>query len=324
MKSSRAQASLNSCAVHVYSETSALVSKTTGGQDGVHDGHAVGFAGVTLVNAPNFSITHQKVACSTCSLRESCLPLGLPLQDIERLEELVAASRRLSRGDRLFRAGDMFESLYAVRIGFLKSSALSPDGHEQVMGFHMAGELVGLDGISDGTHTCEAVALEDSDVCVIPYAGIEAIASAVPKLRNHFHKVMCREIVREHGVMLLLGTMHADERLAVFLLNLSLRFEARGYSRTEFVLRMTRAEIGSFIGLKLETVSRTLSRFAQDGLLEVNQKHIRIVDPDGLRAIASGEAPDRELHQRLTENRAWSDERRLGSMSVEKALEAAR
>ena len=253
------------------------------------------------MTAPNLYITHPKVACSTCSLRESCLPLGLSHPDIERLEKLVAASKRLRRGERLFRAGDTFESLYAVRTGFLKSTALSPDGNEQVLGFHMAGELVGLDGISDGTHTCEAVALEDSDVCIIPYAGIEAIASAVPKLRNHFHKVMSREIVREHGAMLLLGTMHADERLAVFLLNLSLRFEARHYSRTEFVLRMTRAEIGSLLGLKLETVSRTLSRFAQDGLLEVNQKHVRIVNPDGLRAIVTGEAPDRVLRKRPTE-----------------------
>ena len=290
----------NSCAVHVYSESSLLVSKSTGGQAGMRDGHAAGGMGVRLMNAPSFSITHRKVACSACSLRESCLPLGLSLPDIERLERLVAASKRLRRGERLFRAGDTFESLYAVRTGFLKSTAVSPDGHEQVMGFHMAGELVGMDGISDGTHTCEVVALEDSDVCLIPYAGIEAVASAVPKLRNHFHKVMSREIVREHGAMLLLGTMNADERLAVFLLNLSLRFEARHYSRTEFVLRMTRAEIGSLIGLKLETVSRTLSRFAQDGLLEVNQKHVRIVNPDGLRAIVSG-APDRELRKRPTE-----------------------
>jgi CRP/FNR family transcriptional regulator len=268
----------------------------------MRDGHAAGYMGVRLVNAPNFSVTHVKVACSTCSLRESCLPLGLSLPEIKKLEEIVAASKRLRRGERLFRAGDKFESLYAIRIGFLKSTALSPDGHEQVLGFHMAGELVGLDGISNGTHACEAVALEDSDVCVIPYAGIEPVTGAVPKLRNHLHKVMSQEIVREHGVMLLLGTMHADERLAVFLLNLSLRFEARRYSRTDFILRMTRAEIGSFIGLQLETVSRVLSRFAQDGLLEVNQKHVRIVNPDGLRAIVSGQAPVRELRQRLTED----------------------
>jgi CRP/FNR family transcriptional regulator len=281
-----------------------LVTETTGGQCGMRDGHAARAKGVRLVNAPDFAITHLKVACSACSLRDSCLPLGLSLKDIEKLEELVAASKRLRRGERLFRAGDTFESLYAVRLGFMKITAASSDGHEQVVGFHMAGELLGLDGISNGTHTCEAVALEDSDVCVIPYAGIEAVASAVPKLRNHLHKVMSREIVREHDVMLLLGRLHANERLAVFLLNLSLRFEARHYSRTDFVLRMTRAEIGSFLGMTLETVSRVLSRFAQDGLLEVNQKHVRIVNPDGLRTIVSGGALDRAIRQRFADERS--------------------
>ena len=160
----------------------------------------------------------------------------------------------------------------------------------------MAGELVGMDGISSEQHSCDTVALEDTEVCVIPYDRIEEVATSVPALRSHFHKVMSREIVREHGVMLLLGSMHAEERLAAFLLNLSQRFEARGYSRSEFVLRMTRAEIGSFLGLKLETVSRALSRFATDGLIEVNQKHVRIVDPEGLRSIMAGQGPPVEPH----------------------------
>jgi CRP/FNR family transcriptional regulator len=227
------------------------------------------------MNAPNtgFSVSHLKVACSNCNLRELCLPIGLAMPDIEKLGELVSTRRRIKRGEALFRAGDQFDSLYAVRLGFLKSTVMSSDGREQVTGFHMAGELVGMDGISSEQHSCDTVALEDTEVCVIPYERLEEVASAVPVLRNHFHKVMSREIVREHGVMLLLGSMHAEER---------------GYSRTEFVLRMTRAEIGSYLGLKLETVSRVLSRFAQDGLLEVNQKHVRILDTDGLRGIVSG------------------------------------
>jgi CRP/FNR family transcriptional regulator len=241
------------------------------------------------MNAPTINIANLRVACSSCNLRELCLPLGLSLKDIEKLDELVALRKRVKRGDSLFRAGDRFESLYAVRLGFLKSTVMSPDGREQVTGFHMAGELVGLDGISDEQHSCDTVALEDTEVCVIPYDRIEDVATNVPVLRSHFHKVMSREIVREHGVMLLLGSMHAEERLAAFLLNLSQRFESRGYSRTEFVLRMTRAEIGSFLGLKLETVSRVLSRFAQEGLIEVNQKHVRIIEPDGLRQIVSGQ-----------------------------------
>jgi CRP/FNR family transcriptional regulator, anaerobic regulatory protein len=242
------------------------------------------------MNAPNtgFSVSQLKVACSNCNLRELCLPIGLAMPDIEKLGELVSTRRRIKRGEALFRAGDQFDSLYAVRLGFLKSTVMSSDGREQVTGFHMAGELVGMDGISSEQHSCDTVALEDTEVCVIPYERLEEVASSVPVLRNHFHKVMSREIVREHGVMLLLGSMHAEERLAAFLLNLSQRFEARGYSRTEFVLRMTRAEIGSFLGLKLETVSRVLSRFAQDSLLEVNQKHVRILNTDGLRSIVSG------------------------------------
>lgn len=240
------------------------------------------------MNAPSLSLGSLKIACSTCNLRELCLPLGLGLHEIEKLEGLVATRKKIKRGDSLFRAGDRFDALFAVRLGFLKSTVISNDGREQVTGFHMAGEIVGLDGISSETHSCDTVALEDTEVCVIPYDRLEEVATAVPVLRNHFHKVMSREIVREHGVMLLLGSMHAEERLAAFLLNLSQRFETRGYSRTEFVLRMTRAEIGSFLGLKLETVSRVLSRFAQEGVIDINQKHVRIVDPEGLRKIVGG------------------------------------
>jgi CRP/FNR family transcriptional regulator len=236
------------------------------------------------------SLPKLKVACSNCNLRELCLPVGMSRPDVEKIEQLVATRRKVRRGDCLFRTGDPFESLYAVRLGFLKSTFTSNDGREQVTGFHMAGELIGLDGISGERHSCDVVALEDSEVCVIPYERLEDVARAVPSLRTHLHKVMSREIVREHGVMLLLGSMHAEERLAAFLLNLSQRFESRGYSRSEFVLRMTRAEIGSFLGLKLETVSRVLSRFAQDGLIDVRQRNVRIEDPQGLRAIVSGQS----------------------------------
>ena len=234
--------------------------------------------------------SNLKVACANCNLRELCLPVGLSIGDLDKVEELVAVRRKVKRGESLFRAGDAFESLYAVRVGFLKSAVVSSSGQEQVTGFHMAGELVGLDGISSGKHACDTTALEDTDVCVIPYSHIDSIAANVPALRSHFHRVMSREIVRDQGVMLVLGTMIAEERIATFLLNLSQRFAARGYSTSEFVLRMTRAEIGSFLGLKLETVSRVLSRFAKDRLLEVDQKRVRILDAEGLRAIVSGHA----------------------------------
>ena len=242
----------------------------------------------TLEGEDVINLSALRVACSNCKLREACLPTGLTLKEIERLEDLVAARRRIKRGDALFRAGDRFENLYAVRLGFLKSTVMSSDGREQVTNFFMAGEMIGFDGIASGVHSSDVFALEDTEVCVIPYARLEDAATSMRSMGAHVMKLLSREIVRQHGVMLLLGSMHAEERLAAFLLSLSQRFEQRGYSRSEFVLRMTRAEIGSYLGLKLETVSRVLSRFSHDGLIEVNQKHVRIFDPEGLRAIVSG------------------------------------
>jgi CRP/FNR family transcriptional regulator len=239
------------------------------------------------MNAPNFSLSRLKVACANCNLRELCLPVGLSLAELEKVEELVATRRKVRRGDALFRAGDRFDALYAVRLGFLKSTVMSSDGREQVTGFHMAGELVGLDGIGTETHSCDTVALEDTEVCVIPYQRLEEVAAAVPVLRHHFHKVMSREIVREHGVMLLLGSMRAEERLAAFLLNLVQRLHARGFSKSEMVLRMTREEIGSYLGMKLETVSRTFSRFQDEGIIEVKQRYVRILNPAALEAIVN-------------------------------------
>jgi CRP/FNR family transcriptional regulator, anaerobic regulatory protein len=161
------------------------------------------------------------------------------------------------------------------------------DGKEQVTGFQMAGEILGLDGIVNDRHTCNAIALEDAEVCVMPFEHMEQLSREFTSLQHHIHKIMSREIVRDQGVMMLLGTMRAEERLAAFLLNLSQRFTARGYSATEFHLRMTREEIGSYLGLKLETVSRALSHFQENGLIGVQQKHIRILDIAGLRKIMS-------------------------------------
>jgi CRP/FNR family transcriptional regulator len=184
----------------------------------------------------------------------------------------------------LFRAGDAFQSLYAVRTGFFKTCVSSEDGRDQVTGFQMAGELLGLDGIGTDKHTCDAVALEDSQVCVIPYHQLEDLSREFSDLQRQFHKIMSREIVRDHGVMLLLGSMRAEERLAAFLLNLTQRLRTRGFSASSLVLRMTREEIGSYLGLKLETVSRTFSKFQDDGILEVKQRQIRVLDPTRCRA----------------------------------------
>jgi CRP/FNR family transcriptional regulator, anaerobic regulatory protein len=227
---------------------------------------------------PAAGVSRMPTHCSTCNLREVCLPCGLNGAEVAELGDLVYTRKRVKRGDVLFHAGSEFDSIFAIRSGFFKSSVVLEDGRDQVTGFHMAGEIVGLDGIGGGQHTVDIVALEDSEVCVIPYARLE-----MPELQRQLHRVMSRELVRDQGIMTLLGTMRAEERLAAFLLNLSQRFLARGFSSREFHLRMTREEIGSYLGLSLESVSRAFSRFQADGHLAVQQKHIRILDAQGLR-----------------------------------------
>ena len=241
---------------------------------------------VTSITAihPNGALHKFEVTCSSCSLRELCLPGELCAEDLARVENLVYARRRVKRGDSLFTAGSEFGAVYSVRSGFFKTSVLDNDGREQVTGFFMGGELLGLDGIA-GLYHGTATALEDSEVCVLPYALIERLAREIPALQRQLHAVLAREIARDHGVMLLLGSMRAEERLATFLLNLSRRFVRRGYSPTEFQLRMTREEIGSYLGLKLETVSRLFSAFQKDGLIEVQQKRVHIRDIGGLERV---------------------------------------
>ena len=226
-----------------------------------------------------------EVTCTSCNLRELCLPGGVCVEDLERAQNIVYARRRVRRGEALFAAGDEFKSVYAVRSGFFKTSVVDGEGREQVTGFCMGGELLGLDGIGSGRHNGTAVALEDSEICVMPYSLIEQMTHEIPSLQRQLHAVLSREIVRDHGVMMLLGSMRAEERLAAFLTNLSKRFLRRGYSPSEFHLRMTREEIGSYLGLKLETVSRLFSQFQKDGLIAVEQKHIRILDIAGVERV---------------------------------------
>jgi CRP/FNR family transcriptional regulator, anaerobic regulatory protein len=229
------------------------------------------------------------VACSSCNLREICLPVGLTQAELEHIDRrLVAGRRKVARGETLFRAGDRFDAVFAVWTGFFKTCVASKDGRDQVTGFQMGGELVGLDGIGTRRHEVDAVALEDSQVCVIAYDELEALAREVVSLQQQFHRIMSREIVRDHGVMLLLGSMHAEERVAAFLLNLTHRLRVRGFSASSVLLRMSREEIGSFLGLKLETVSRTFSKFQANGLLFVRQRQIQITDPVGLQQLLDG------------------------------------
>jgi CRP/FNR family transcriptional regulator len=239
---------------------------------------------------PSGEIGYCRTVCASCNLRDLCVPCcGLTRTEKDVADRLVFKRSRVRRGENLYRMGDPFTSLYAVRHGFFKSVALLENGRDQVTGFSMTGEVVGMDGIGSERHTCNTVALENSEVCAIPFAVLCAIAQEMPSLQRHLYKMMSREIAREHGLILQLGSMNAEERLAMFLLGLSRRFAARGYSPSEFNLRMTREEIGSYLGLKLETVSRTLSRFQDEGLIAVQQKFIRILHSVRLERVMGRE-----------------------------------
>jgi len=224
-------------------------------------------------------------ACSDCPLRTLCLPTGMRMEEVLEVDGLVFTRRRVRRGEHLYRTGEVFKSFYAFRSGFFKTYVDGPDGDSQTIAFPMAGDVVGLDGIETDTHRLNVVALDDGEVCVIPYAHFEALALRVPSLQRQLHKLMSREIVREQELMTLLGGMRAEARVAAFLLALSDKFAIRGYSASQFRLRMTREEIGSYLGLKLETVSRVLSRFQENGLITVELRSLVIHDAKKLAAV---------------------------------------
>ena len=231
------------------------------------------------------ALAHPKSPCANCGLRELCIPTGLSADEINHLDQLVYARRKLKRGESLYRAGDSFGAIYAIRSGFFKNDLALEDGREQVMGFHMSGDLLGVDGIGADRYACNAVALEDSEVCVIQFVRLEELSRQVRGLQHQFHQVMGREMMRHQNVKMLLGGARAEVRVAAFLLDLSQRLAARGYSGTEFNLRMTREDIGKLLGLKLETVSRLFSQFQREKLVAVMQKDIRILNAAGLRKI---------------------------------------
>jgi CRP/FNR family transcriptional regulator len=236
--------------------------------------------------APVISIRDLKTHCQTCSMRELCLPAALTSDQLNQFDALVAHRTKVMRGKPLYRAGDPFQALYAIRSGSVKTTVLVEDGREQLTGYHMLGEIIGFDGLGTDTHCAGAIALEDTEVCSLPFARIEALGQTMPALQHNLHLMMAAEITRDHSVMLMLASMHAEERLAVFLLNLAGRYRRRGYSSTEYVLRMTRHEIGSYLGLKLETVSRLFSRFHQEGLIHVQGRALKLLDSAALRRIA--------------------------------------
>lgn len=229
--------------------------------------------------------SRSRSSCEHCALNALCLPDGLAGKAREEFAGLIFQHKRLHAGQALFRAGEAFHNLYFVKAGSLKTMVLLDDGREQVTGFHLAGDVLGVDAISSPAHPSEAVALEDTHVCAIPFAQLTRMSQRVESLQTYVQRLLAREVVRDQGLMLLLGRMQAEERVAAFLLNLSKRFALRGYSPLTFTLSMAREEIGNYLGLTLETVSRCFSRLKSAGVLRVENRHICILDLEALKKV---------------------------------------
>lgn len=229
-----------------------------------------------------------KASCSTCSVSAMCLTLGLDDHEVVHVDKLITQRLKVKKGAALYRTADPLRSLYAVRTGSFKTCLVSVDGREQVTGFQISGDMLGLDAISADAHACTAIALEDSEVCPIHFAHLENLARNLPSLQHNFNRLLSREIVRDHTLLMLMGNMNSDERLVAFLLNLSQRFASRGYSARHFVLKMRREEIGSYLGLRLETICRGIAHLRDKGLAHIDGRNVTIYDLDGLKRLVAG------------------------------------
>ncbi len=234
---------------------------------------------------------HQNplVSCGDCRLNAICLPISLHVQDIEKLDDIIQRGRPLQKGEYLYRAGQAFQSVYAVRSGTIKSLNITNDGQEQVTGFYLPGEVLGMDGIGQNRYTNSAIALETSAVCEIPFSRLEELSLKLPSLQRHFFQLMSREITSDQQLITLLSKNSADERIASLLLSISTRNHHRQLSATSFRLPMSRSDMGNYLGLTIETVSRVLSRLQKSNLIQVDKKEIHILDMDALKAVANVE-----------------------------------
>lgn len=230
-------------------------------------------------------VTLESTHCSTCMMGHVCVPVGMPSQEVAQLDDLVKERIRIEKGQALFQHGEPLDALFGLRTGSIKTQITEASGQHQITGFYLPGEIIGLDGMMEGTHSSAAIAMEDSEVCVVRLDAIDEISRFVPSLQQQIRRLMSKEIVRSHQVLLALGSMRSEQRLAAFLINLSQRLTALGYSSSEFIMRMSREEIGNYLGLTLETVSRLFSRFAREGMIRVNQREIKILDLAALNEL---------------------------------------
>lgn len=229
----------------------------------------------------------HNVNCGDCRMKALCLPLALELDQVEQLDRIIQRGRPYQRDEHIYRAGDAFHAVYAVRSGAIKTFAMTDQGVEQVTGFYLPGEIFGMDGIAHTHHISSALALETSAVCEIPFNRLEDLSIALPNLQRHFFQLMSREIINDQRLVALIGKNSADERLATLLMSISARNAKRSLSELRFRLPMSRADIGNYLGLTVETVSRVFSRFQKQRLLKVDKKEIEILDLGGLQELAN-------------------------------------
>jgi CRP/FNR family transcriptional regulator len=230
---------------------------------------------------------NPSVSCGDCRLNAICLPISLHVSDIDKLDQIIQRGKPLQKGDYLYRAGEAFHSVFAIRSGTIKTISVSSDGQEQVTGFYLPGEVVGMDGLAQNQYSNSAIALETSAICEIPFSRMEELSLQIPSLQRHFFQLMSKEITADQQLITLLSKNSAEERVASLLLSISTRNHHRQLSATQFRLPMSRADIGNYLGLTIETVSRVFSRFQKQELLAVDKKEIIIRDLPGLKAAAS-------------------------------------
>lgn len=229
----------------------------------------------------------QHIHCQNCSISELCLPFSLNAQELETLDQIIDRKRPIQKGEQIFQDGEQMKSLYAIRSGTFKTYTVNESGEEQITGFHLAGDLLGFDAIASAEHPSFAKALETSMVCEIPYDTLDSLSNAMPKLKKQMLRMMSAEIRTDQEMMTLLNRKNAEQRLATFLSTLSSRYKERGLSSIEFRLSMTRSDIGNYIGLTVETISRLINRFDKNGLIKVDGKLITILDTEKLDEVAS-------------------------------------
>jgi CRP/FNR family transcriptional regulator len=241
---------------------------------------------LSRVRRPALDLKQLQKSCATCGLNQLCLPASIGGDDLPRLDEVVQVKKTLAREQSLYSAGQKFRALYVVRSGAFKTFTVDGEGVSQVLGFHLPGEIMGLDAIAAGSHQCSAEALEHSSACEVPYEKIETVARELPGLQQQLMRVISREVQQDQRHLVMIGRRVALERLAIFLHSLSQRLARVRRDPHEFVLPMSRRDLANYLGLVIETVSRLFSRLAEMGVIAVDRKTIRILDPAKLREIA--------------------------------------